>query len=585
MGKIVNISPKATSYLEQLAVAHSMLDQGKAENCLVYLNDCGCHGADSEMLRGKAFAALRNPAMSNLSYFKAIRHYLANGGKIRDMYISAAVRGVVSNCLDLKKYEAAGYYLSLSRRKRENEVTDFSSFERAIADMSVSEKAGMASQDDVGDELFPDFSMLDKFSEVKKLIAKEKYDKAIAMLKDMLGACPSEFRPTLLLMIAKCCYDKCDYRECMNTCNEVMKMLPGHTRARCLYCRSAYKDGDAAEAERYADALAEDGGIEDNDDIYDIAELFIDLKLYDRLLGYAERLRELDEDDYLFTKIYALALHLNGRREEARKLMARQAAMFGTSDDPRFVLHYMRRYPDAEIYPELESFFPDEMDREMNIGLTACKTAAEKAYKDGDYDAFAAVLDENALALDYVARYGSSSDDGSWDYLTVAEEIAQSSDKLAPRFVRALEDRLLDEDLSPEIRELTLHALTLDRTRNFVYYVSNARLYRMDTRLPDALAELPQKYDSFVDAYGIIKCKLAIHARHEPLKLEDAAAYLAKAVKKYKLVDKVSTPIVFVKMFKFFVDNYDFDNGEELAKACCATDKIDSEVDIDDLYY
>ena len=350
-------------------------------------------------------------------------------------------------------------------------------------------------------------------------------------------------------------------------------------------CRSAHFRGDDEAAAEYARALADDGGIEDNDDIYDIAELFIELKFYELMLTYAERLRELDDEDYLFVKIYALALHLNGRRDEARKMIARQAAMFGRADDARFLLHYMRHYPDAEIYPELESFYPDEMDREMNVGLSACRAAAEKTDDDGDIARFVEILDENELALDYIARYGATTDDGNWDYLAVCEEIAANSDKLPPRLVSVLEDRLLDEDLSPDIRELTMHALMSDPTRNFIYYVAGARLYRTDVSVPDELLDLPEKYAALMDAFNLIKCKLAIKGRHEPRKLDDAARYLAKAVKKYKVADKISAPIVYVKMFKFFCDNYDFDNGDELAKACCAVDKIDAEVDIDDLYY
>ena len=190
-----------------------------------------------------------------------------------------------------------------------------------------------------------------------------------------------------------------------------------------------------------------------------------------------------------------------------------------------------------------------------------------------------------ALELDYIARYGSSADDGNWQYLTVAEAIALNADELPPRFVEKLEDRLLDEDLSPEMRELTLHALTLQQSRMFAYYVVNGRLYRMDVRVPGELLDLPEKFEPLLDAYGIIKVKSAIRGRNEPRKLDDAARYLVKAIKKYKIMDKISEPVVLVKMFKFFVEHYDFDNGEELAKACCAVDKIDAEVDIDDLYY
>ena len=135
------------------------------------------------------------------------------------------------------------------------------------------------------------------------------------------------------------------------------------------------------------------------------------------------------------------------------------------------------------------------------------------------------------------------------------------------------------------MRELTLHALTCDPARGFIYYVNSARIYRMDVSIPDELLDLPEKFEPLVDAFGMIRCKLAIHGRNEPRKLDAAARHIAKAAKKYKLADKVADPIVYVKMFKFFVDNYDFDNGDELAKACCAVDKIDSEVDIDDLYY
>ena len=585
MAKIVNISSKSTSALQQLAIAHSMLDRGEAQNCLIYLNDNGCYGVDSEMLRAKAFAELRNAAMSNLSYFKAIRAYLSKGGKIRDPYLKPALAEVVSNCYDLKKFEAAGYYMSLTRRKRESIRPDFTSFDSIIADISLSEKAAMASDDDVGDAILPDNAFLDDLGMVRKLIAKKKYGKAFAMLDKMLERCPSEFRETLMLMAAKCRLESGDHEGCKEKCLEVLKILPGHTRARCMICQCARADGDDETALTYARALAEDGGIEDNDDVYDIAELLIDFKFFDLLLVYAERLRELDDEDYLFVKIYALALHLNGERDRARKLIARQAAMFGKADDARFILHYMRFFPDCDICPELESFYPDEMDREMNVGLSACKAAADKFDSDGDVDAFVRVLDDNALELDYVTRYGASSDDGSWEYLSVCESIAANSDKLPPRFVAALEDRLLDEDLSTEMRELTLHALTCDPARGFIYYVNSARIYRMDVFIPDELLDLPEKFEPLVDAFGIIRCKLAIHGRNEPRKLDAAARHIAKAAKKYKLADKVADPIVYVKMFKFFVDNYDFDNGDELAKACCAVDKIDSEVDIDDLYY
>ena len=585
MAKIINISGKATSVLEQLALAHSMLDRGDAENCLIYLNDCGCTGSDAEMLRGKAFSMMRNATLSDLAYFKAIRSYLVNGGKIKDAYIAPALRGVVSNCFDLKKYEAASYYLSLSRRKRAEDRQSVSTVENILADISVGEKAAMASEDDVADDIFPDSALVAELGDVKKQIAKKKYGKAVALLRKMLQKCPPEFRVTLMLMIAKCLFDGGDYEGCTAECREVLELVPGHTRARCLMCRSAHFRGDDEAAAEYARALADDGGIEDNDDIYDIAELFIELKFYELMLTYAERLRELDDEDYLFVKIYALALHLNGRRDEARKMIARQAAMFGRADDARFLLHYMRHYPDAEIYPELESFYPDEMDREMNVGLSACRAAAEKTDDDGDIAHFVEILDENELALDYIARYGATTDDGNWDYLAVCEEIAANSDKLPPRLVSVLEDRLLDEDLSSDIRELTMHALMSDPTRNFIYYVAGARLYRMDVSVPDELLDLPEKYAALMDAFNLIKCKLAIKGRHEPRKLDDAARYLAKAVKKYKVADKISAPIVYVKMFKFFCDNYDFDNGDELAKACCAVDKIDAEVDIDDLYY
>ncbi len=102
MGKIIDITPGRGSYLEQLALAHTMLDQGKAADCLVFLNNAHCEGTDAEILRGKAFAELHNPTMSNLCNFKAIRNYMRNGGKIRDSFLRPVLFDVIDNCLSLK---------------------------------------------------------------------------------------------------------------------------------------------------------------------------------------------------------------------------------------------------------------------------------------------------------------------------------------------------------------------------------------------------------------------------------------------------------------------------------------------------
>lgn len=57
MGKIVKIPTKETgSWLENLALAHNLLDEDKPEECLVLLNKLEYDGTDAEMLRGKAFS-------------------------------------------------------------------------------------------------------------------------------------------------------------------------------------------------------------------------------------------------------------------------------------------------------------------------------------------------------------------------------------------------------------------------------------------------------------------------------------------------------------------------------------------------
>ena len=180
------------------------------------------------------------------------------------------------------------------------------------------------------------------------------------------------------------------------------------------------------------------------------------------------------------------------------------------------------------------------------------------------------------------ARYGASGEEGNWDYLTIVEELALNSASYDRKQIERLEDRLLDEDLALEIREMTMHALLLDEERYFVYYVNNGKLYRADRRLPAELDALPRKFDAFIEAYRLMKCKLALRYRNEPYKLDDAACAIAKALKKRKLTEKISSPLTYVKMFKFFIDNYDYDNGEELAAAVCDLDAVEN-VDIDDL--
>lgn len=579
MGKIIDITPGRGSYLEQLALAHTMLDQGKAADCLVFLNNAHCEGTDAEILRGKAFAELHNPTMSNLCNFKAIRNYMRNGGKIRDSFLRPVLFDVIDNCLSLKKYDTATFYTRLVRHREKNEEALLQEFTQ----FALSERLNDMSQDDITSDITGDIDLLEKFDEAKSYMAKKQYNKAIKMLKAVLKNCPSEFEGMINLMIARCLYEKGDYGECAALCLDIKAKHPSFTRAKCLYCKVLYILDDPL-FELEVQELAEEGEMSDNDDIYDISELFIYLKKDDCLMTYAERLREwAEDDDYLVIKIYALALHLNGRREEARKLITRQVSIYGDNDDARFVLHYMRNYPDCEIFAELEHFYPEEMEREMNVAIEKCSDAADEFGKDHDVDKFAAVIKANELAIDYISRYSSSNEDTVWQYISVAETICANSAKMPPEFVSKLEDKLLDEDLNLELRELVMHALTEDPDRGFIYYVANARMYRMDTSIPSELAVLPPKYDAYVQAYTLICCKLAIRGKHMPHKLDDAAHYLTKAVKKFKLVDKVGSPLTFLKMFKFFVDNYDFDNGEELAKACCAVDEMEK-VAIDDLY-
>lgn len=584
MGKIVRIPTKETgSWLENLALAHNLLDEDKPEECLVLLNKLEYDGTDAEMLRGKAFFALRNHALSNYHFFKAIKSYLSKGGKMTDAFLAQTVSNVVYNCVELKKYEAAAYYLAVSKRRADagDKSESKYSIENAFTEFALTERVRSASDDDISLDILPDMDLFGKFVKVKKHTAKGQYDKAIKILKDLLPNA-GEYTLTIRLMLARCYYDNCDYEECISECRGVLNEFPTNVKAQCLLCKSAVRSDENALAEATADKLVAEGGIEDNDDIYDIAELFIELKYYKRLLDYSERLIEYDDGDYLFVKINALALHLNGDTLRALKILNRQASLFGESDDARFIVYYMKNYPDAEIYPELETFYPDEMDAEMNDRMTKCKDLAENIETDKDAEKFARMLDENALAIDYVARYGASGEEGNWDYLTIVEELALNSASYDRKQIERLEDRLLDEDLALEIREMTMHALLLDEERYFVYYVNNGKLYRADRRLPAELDALPRKFDAFIEAYRLMKCKLALRYRNEPYKLDDAACAIAKALKKRKLTEKISSPLTYVKMFKFFIDNYDYDNGEELAAAVCDLDAVEN-VDIDDL--
>ena len=72
MGKIVRIPTKETgSWLENLALAHNLLDEDKPEECLVLLNKLEYDGTDAEMLRGKAFFRAAQSRFVQLSLFQS----------------------------------------------------------------------------------------------------------------------------------------------------------------------------------------------------------------------------------------------------------------------------------------------------------------------------------------------------------------------------------------------------------------------------------------------------------------------------------------------------------------------------------
>ena len=102
----------------------------------------------------------------------------------------------------------------------------------------------------------------------------------------------------------------------------------------------------------------------------------------------------------------------------------------------------------------------------MNDRMTKCKDLAENVETDKDAEKFARMLDANALAIDYVARYGASGEEGNWDYHKIVEELALNTASYDRKQLESLEDRLLDEYHALDLKEMTMHGLLPDEVRS-----------------------------------------------------------------------------------------------------------------------
>ena len=557
-------------------LAEGMLAKGKAAESVKLLNRFGINDMRADKTRGIAFAEMSNYPVSNYFLHRALKQYMRTGGNVKDASVKPLIRELVNNNIQMENAEAVGYYFGLVK-----DTLDFSAapegerkvLERAFRDFAMSLQNFSQPMDGLDGEPMPDENVFAIMQEAKELVAKGKCRQAVNHLLSKIDVA-GEYTCEFYRIIARCCL-RFDCNKAVYYADKVLEIVSSDVAALCIKFNAAFVLGDTYLVDECADRLIAAVDSDDLKGLRDIFAAFVSCKYYGKLLELASSLAKEDPDYYYYNKMYAIALNLCGRREEAIKVINSQVALMGDMDDAKFVKMYLEKYSDCDITPAFYDFAPREMKADMKaqldeiIRFLPMRTTAEGTRMTGSSRELKNALlkvQDKMIAYEFFIRFGleSYAVDEKMGIITFALFLCDS--KQLKDLRERVADMLLDDDITPVLKEEIITCMFLYSPAGVIYYVHDGRMYKMNTRAPRIIDNSDL---IFRRAYVTLRIKGAMEGKYSHKQLDDAVERIMAALISQNKAERIEEYQTFVKMVVYYLENAagDGDNRRVLEKA------------------
>ncbi len=545
-----------------LSLAEGMLARGKASDCVRLLNRFGLRDVRADKARGVAFAEMSNYPVSNFFLHRALKQYMRTGGNVKDASVKPIIRELVNNNIQMENAEAVGYYFGLVK-----DTLDFSSapegerkvLERAFRDFAMSLQNFSQPMDGLDGEPMPDDNVFAVMQEAKSLAEKGKLRQAANYLLakiDIAGEYTCEF----YRLIARCCL-RFDCAKAAFYADKVLEIVSEDVAALCIKFNASFMSGDKFAADECAERLISCADGDDLKGLRDIFAAFVSCGYYEKLLELARLLALDDPDYYYYNKMYAIALNLCGKREEALKVINRQVALMGDCDDAKFVKIYLEKYADCVVSPAFYDFAPKEMKADMKnmlddiIRFLPMRTTAEGTRMTGSTRELKNALlkvSDKMIAYEFFVRFGleSYAVDEKMGIITFALFLCDSKQLKDMR--EKVEEMLLDDDITPVLKEEIITCIFLYAPSSLIYYVHDGRMYRMNTRAPRIIDNSDL---IFRRAYVTLRIKGAMEGRYSHKQLDYAVERIMAALISQGKAEQIEEYQTFVKMVVYYLEH------------------------------
>lgn len=559
-----------------ISLAEGMLAKGKSAECVRMLNRFGLCDIRADKARGIAFAEMSNYPVSNYYLHRALKQFMRSGGNVKDASVKPLIRELVNNNIQMENAEAVGYYFGLVK-----DTLDFSSapegerkaLERAFRDFAMSLQSFSQPMDGLDAEPMPDENVYEVLQEAKRLIEKGKCRQAANFLLGKIDAA-GEYTCEFYRMIARCCL-RYDCEKAVFYADKALEISSCDVSALCIKFNASFMLGDRYATDECADRMIDSVDSDDLKGLRDIFAAFVSCRYHDKLLELARSLATEDPDYYYYNKMYAIALNLCGRREEALKVINAQVALMADCDDAKFVKLYLEKYADCEVSPAFYDFAPREMKADMKAGLDEIirflpmRTTAEGTRMTGtqrDLKNALLKVKDKMLPYEFFIRFGleTYAVDEKMGIITFAIFLCDS--KQLKDLREKVADMLLDDDITPVLKEEIVTCMFLYSPTSVIYYVHDGRMYRMNTRAPRIIDNSDL---IFRRAYVTLRIKGAMEGRYSHKQLDDAVERVMAALISQNKADKIEEYQTFVKMVVYYLEHAagDGDNRRVLEKA------------------
>ncbi len=560
---VINVPTTENYDPEQiLSLAEGMLARGKAAESVKLLNRFGQKNVRADKTRGIAFAEMSNYPVSNYYLHRALKQYMKTGGKIRDVSVKPIVRELVSNNIQMQNAEAVGYYFGLVK-----DTLDFSAapegerkvLERAFRDFAMSLQSFSQPMDGLEGEPVPDENVYAILQKARDLVERGKCRQAVNFLLgkiDLAGEYTCEF----YRIMARCCL-KFDCNKAVYYADKVLEIVTSDVAALCVKFNAANILGDTYMADEVADRLVDAVDSDDLRGLRDIFAAFVSCGYNEKLLELSRALAIEDPDYYYYNKMYAIALNLCGKRDEALKVINAQVALMGDMDDAKFVKRYLEKYADCRIKPSFYDFAPLEMTADMRadidkiINMLPMRTTSEGTRLEGTMRELKNALikiKDKMYAYEYFVRFGIENCpiDEKLGIITFAVFLCDS--KYTADLRETVSDMLLDDDITPALKEEIITCQFLYSSSPVIYYVHDGRMYKMNTRAPRIIENSDLV---FRRAYVTIRVKGAIEGKYSGKQLDAAVERIMAALISQNKESQIDDFQTFVKMVMYYLDH------------------------------